>query len=46
MKQILIRVIGLALVGMAIYVARVRLPLAYPLVFKITVERVMGIEPT
>ena len=36
MKQILIRAIGLALVGLAIYVARVKLPSAYPLVFKAT----------
>jgi hypothetical protein len=36
LKQLLLRVIGLALVGAAIYVARVKLPSAYPLVFKAT----------
>jgi hypothetical protein len=35
-KTILTRVIGLALVGAAVYVARVKLPAAYPLVFKAT----------
>ncbi len=36
MKHILIRVLGVALVGAAAYVARVKLPSAYPLVFKAT----------
>ena len=36
MRQILARIIGLVLVGGAIYVARVKLPSAYPLVFKAT----------
>jgi hypothetical protein len=35
-KQILARLIGVALVGAAIYVARVKLPLAYPTVFRVT----------
>jgi hypothetical protein len=35
-KQILARVFGLALVGTAIYVARVKLPAAYPLVVRAT----------
>ena len=36
MKQILARIFGLALVGAAIYVAWVKLPSAYPLVFNAT----------
>jgi hypothetical protein len=36
LKKILIRIIGLALVGAAIYVTRVTLPSAFPLVFKAT----------
>ena len=36
MKQLLIRLIGVALAGGAIYVARVKLPAKYPLVFRAT----------
>ena len=36
MKQILWRIIGLALVAAAVYVARVKLPAAFPLVFRAT----------
>lgn len=35
MKEILVRIIGLALIAAAIYGARVRLPAAYPAVFRV-----------